>query len=419
MQVDEQRERNARHKIGRAYIGGKSNIHNVHTVTFQPKGIATTQDRVVMDRWEIYGQYYLFLAVFDGHSGSRAAHYTSEMLPTRIRRKLRAFIHNVGGKLDRENIAQNEPKVTDLLKREIQEFDKSIGDALQQICPRPWELTEEQARHLIQEHEEVIQRAFSGTTVALAIINLNQRFMWAVGVGDSTVGLCTVDSEGNTSGRRLCEMHTFKDPQEYFRAVMAHSYAEQPLFDHNDRILGWIAVARAIGDFALKLSAAYTAHLFQYLPGLSGDPPLSAYVPRILTPPYIISEPSVRFTDLQPFWDTGSKIFLFTDGVDNLVNGQYVFTPEQQSKADPVDIVAGLLAERIDPRIDELLGHQTIPRWSGPENNRASDVLGNLLGGQDIERLEMVTDMTRLEARTGWPFHIDDTSLIVWGLADA
>ncbi|KAI0368705.1 protein serine/threonine phosphatase 2C [Pilatotrama ljubarskyi] len=414
----EPREYNARDRIGKAYIGSKSNIHNVHTVTFQPKGIATTQDRVVVDRWEICGQYYLFLGVFDGHSGSRAAHYASEMLPTLIRRKLRTFINSVGGKLDRDNIAQNEPKVTSLLKREVQKFDKSIGDALQQICPRPWELTEDEARRLIEEHSEVIERAFSGTTVALAIINLNERFMWAVGLGDSTVGLCVVDSDGNASGERLCELHTFKNPKEYFRATMAHPYAEQPIFDHEDRMLGWIAVARAVGDFALKLPATYTAHLFQYLPDLSGDPPLSAHVPRILTPPYIISEPSVRFTDLRPFWDTGSKVFLFTDGVDNLVNGQYVFTPRQQSGADPVDVVAGLLAEKIDPRIDSLLGHKTIPRWSGRENNRASDVLGNLLGGQDIERLEMVTDMARLQAKGDWPFHIDDTSIIVWPLSD-
>ncbi|KAI0360005.1 hypothetical protein OH77DRAFT_1394648, partial [Trametes cingulata] len=310
--------------------------------------------------------------------------------------------------LHRDNIAQHEATVNSLLKREIRKFDKSIGDALQQICPRPWELTEEEARLLIKELRDIVERAFSGTTVSLAIINLQSRFMWAVGVGDSSIGLSTIDNNGRTTGQRLCELHTFKNPQEYYRAVMAHSYAEQPLFDHED----------PIGDFALKLDATYLAHVFQYLPGLGGDPPVSTYIPKIRTPPYIIAEPSVRFADLQPFWGTGSKLFLFTDGVDNLVDGYFVFTPRQHSGADPIDVVAGLLAEDIDPRIEEILGHKAIPNWSGLEGNRASNVLGNLLGGQNVERLEMVTDVSRLNSRDGCPFHIDDTSIIVWALSD-
>ena len=45
-------------------------------------------------------------------------------------------------------------------------------------------------------------------------------------------------------------MHTFKDPKEYFRATMAHPYAEQPLFDWEDRILGWLSVPR--GAYPLR-----------------------------------------------------------------------------------------------------------------------------------------------------------------------
>ncbi|KAI0368700.1 protein serine/threonine phosphatase 2C [Pilatotrama ljubarskyi] len=413
----ENRERSARQRIGKNYIGYKSAILSVNTVTFQPRGVDKNHDRIVTDLWHLFDQRWLFLAVFDGHMGSTAADYTSKVLPTIIRRKLRAFIHSKGGRLDRQNVAEHEHEVTVLLKDVIERFDRSIGEAVVNICPRPWELTEEESRRLALEHTEVLERAFTGTTLSLALINIDQRFMWAAGVGDSSVGLSTVGSDGKVQSQRLCEMHTFKNPKEYYRAVMAHSYAEQPLFDWEDRILGWVNVARAIGGFSLKMHASYLANLFRYLPGADAFP-LSTYIPKIVSPPYVISEPSVHFTDLQPVWKPGGKIFLFTDGVDNLVDGWLVFRPREHSGADPIHVVSALLTDHVDPQIEHILGHPIIPRWSGRENNRASDVLGNLLGGADVERLEMVTDMNRLDDETGWPFHIDDTSIIVWPLTD-
>lgn len=170
----------------------------------------------------------------------------------------------------------------------------------------------------------------------------------------------------------------------------------------------------------MKLHSSYLANLFQYLPRYERHCPFAKYAPKILTPPYITSEPSVRFTDLHSVWRPDSKIFLFTDGVDNLVDGWLVFKPREHSGADPVDVVSALLAgDQVDPRIEEILGHKVVPRWSGQENNRATDVLGNLLGGEDVERLEMVTDLNRLDDQVGWPFHIDDTSIIVWHITDA
>lgn len=174
----------------------------------------------------------------------------------------------------------------------------------------------------------------------------------------------------------------------------------------------------AIGNLSLKLRGPYLAKLFRYLPGLDAFP-FDKYIPKIKTPPYIDCYPSVRFTDLEPVWRRDGKIFLFTDGVDNLVDGWLVFKPRQHSGADPVDVVAALLADPIDPRTEEILGHEVVPRWSGSENNLAMDILGNLLGGTNIERLEMVTNLERLnDHRSDWPFHIDDTSIIVWRIDD-
>lgn len=45
------------------------------------------------------------------------------------------------------------------------------------------------------------------------------------------------------------------------------------------------------------------------------------------TPPYIIATPSLRYVDLQPFRACKPVLLLFTDGVDNLVSGRFLFQP--------------------------------------------------------------------------------------------
>ncbi|EIW57416.1 uncharacterized protein TRAVEDRAFT_48455 [Trametes versicolor FP-101664 SS1] len=299
-------------------------------------------------------------------------------------------------------------------------LEKRIGTAVREICPHPEKLTEEQARALIEEHHEILWRAFSGTTLVFALINVDEHFMWAAGVGDSSVGMSYIGSDGKRKGKRLCTMHTFQNQQEYFRATMLHPASEQPLFDKADRILGWMSVARAIGDYSLKFRVAYLANLFRYLPGLE-DAPFHKYIPKIKTPPYIIGWPFARFTDLEPYWSRGLKVFLFSDGVDNIIDGWQLFKPREHSGADPIDVVAALLADgEIEPRVADILGNPVVSRWSGEEENRAVDVLGNLLGGTDVERLERVTDLKLLTDDTPGchPFHMDDTSIIVWQVTD-
>ncbi len=168
----------------------------------------------------------------------------------------------------------------------------------------------------------------------------------------------------------------------------------------------------------MKFRASYLTNLFNFTP--YGDTfRILKYAPKIVTPPYVIAEPSVRFVDLEPIWGEQNKLLLFTDGVDNLVDGNLVFNPEKHSGADPVDIVSALLSDEVDPEVQRVLGHPIDPHWSGDVDNKAIDILGNLLGGTDVERLEMVTDEERLrDTGEGWPFHIDDTSIFVWGLAD-
>lgn len=139
--------------------------------------------------YSLFVLYILLLCSINilGHGGTATAEYTASKLPKRIRHALLDLIRAHDG-LDRENVEQADISVSKMLQTEIRTFDKSIGQAVKKLCSNPAELTEEQARALVAEHSEVLQRAWCGTTLAAALINVTHRFMWAIGVGDSTVG---------------------------------------------------------------------------------------------------------------------------------------------------------------------------------------------------------------------------------------
>ena len=57
------------------------------------------------------------------------------------------------------------------------------------------------------------------------------------------LALSTVDDTGSRRGIKLCKLHTLKNPQEYYRVVMAHKSAEGEVVDVNDKILGWLGMS--------------------------------------------------------------------------------------------------------------------------------------------------------------------------------
>ncbi|KAJ7640772.1 protein serine/threonine phosphatase 2C, partial [Mycena polygramma] len=367
----------------------------VHTVTFQPLLSRRNEDRVVTEFWDIKGNTWLFLAVCDGHGGTTTAEYTAGVLPKRI--------HSLVSELDLANI--DDSAISKKLKRKVVNFDKSIGEDLKRICPDPKSLTEEDARALIAKHPEIIERAYYGTTFSAAVINITLKTMWTIGVGDSTVGLSYLDADNNRLSQELAEIHSPTNPKEFFRVSMAHPSAEKRVLEEN-RVLNFLAMTRAIGDFFLKFRSSFTANLFRFVP--------TTFVTKreiiselSLTPPYLIARPSVKYTDLAPLWDRGLLVVLFSDGVDNFVAGRWVFHPGNPCKANPLQVVVDLLQDDIDPYVPDTLGHGVQPRWTG---NRAVDVLGNLAGGTDAGRMQKVVDAAE-------ELYIDDTSIIVFDVS--
>ena len=166
----------------------------------------------------------------------------------------------------------------------------------------------------------------------------------------------------------------------------------------------------AIGDLALKMDGAYMRHLFQFVPGHGT---LSQFANRVVSPPYVSATPSLRFLDLDPIWGYDPILVLHSDGVDSLVDGEVVFSPGVSRKIKPLDVVCTLLPNQLfDHQVEAMLGHKLEPQWSRNEENMAIDILGNLLGGANAERLEMVMDRRRLQAAEP-VFIIDDVTIVV------
>ena len=173
-----------------------------------------------------------------------------------------------------------------------------------------------------------------------------------------------------------------------------------------------------IGDFSLKFHSSFLTQIFSFLPTTAS----SSYIPGITkynkTPPYVIAKPNLRYINLQSFRDRSPMLLLFTDGVDNIVSGDFDFklTPR---KEDSSDVVSALLGDRIGSRVRDILGHGVESRWPGCDGNRAIEVLGNLLGGTDVGRLSMSMDPAILSRGEDAQFYIDDTSIIICDIFQA
>ncbi|EIW57438.1 protein serine/threonine phosphatase 2C [Trametes versicolor FP-101664 SS1] len=391
------------------------NLPGVDWVSFQPGPHQNSDQMVAEGPWDILGQRWLFLAICDGYGGPDTARFVADALPQRLLPALALTIRrHCGGLLDRKNCEEASPHIADMLRAQIVDLDYSLMGAVQRACPKPKYLaSKEYAMGLIREHAStgVFARAAQGSTLAMAIIAIEDRFMWVAGVGNSTVALSTVDHEGTRRAKRLCTRHTFGNPEEFQRVLAARALSAHAPIDSTHPLLRWSPLTRVIGHVPLKMEHAYMENLFRHV-HIDNDVQLSDLVGKIRLPSYLTAEPEVHFVDLKPVWGRDPVLLLFTEGVDHLVDDSFVFNPGTSRGVDTLDIVPALLSDSPDSTVEAILGHDVLPRWSGAERNRAFDVLGNLLGGRNTNRLREVLQKPLSEAERN-RFVIRDTSLII------
>ncbi|KAI9000614.1 hypothetical protein BD414DRAFT_511300 [Trametes punicea] len=329
----------ARDELSGLCVATHHDSTNTHIATFEPLATRVNLDRTVVQKRDIAGQRWLLLMACD-------AEYAISVLPKRFRKGLRYFVKRQ-------------------LHGAVRKFDDELGEAVKKICPTPETLSDEQSETLVRQHRETIQRASAGTTLVAAIFNVHNRCMWTVSIGDSTVGISSVNADGRRDG--------LTTPREHFRVAIKHPRDELSDLGENDRILGHLAMTRALGDFAMKLGRPCNRSSVQ-IP--SAERRHRALL-RPRTPSYISSRPSVRFMDLEPHY--------------------HAVVSQLDRSVDPGRVVAGLIGDASD-RMEaaKILGHSVEPQWRAPNGNRAVEVLVDLFGSADPERVRGAIDQARL-----------------------
>ncbi|KAF5379045.1 hypothetical protein D9615_006038 [Tricholomella constricta] len=374
----------------------------IHAVSFQPTPTKANEDRYVVQEWDdISGPPWLFLAVLDGHGGTDTVDYTANNLPSFLRDALRLRLAS--------SVSVNPDEVSSLLRSQIEKFDHEIGEAVKNLCPKPEEFEDDFARKLVNGPDsDIFRRAYAGTTLAAALIDGHKKHLWAIGLGDSSVVLLNFDQGGGNTGQKLHTLHNTFTPSEYARVKLSHPSWE-PNVIKDSRVLGILSVTRALGDFSFKMHSEYS-RIFAKMPSKYGDFPLYDVTNDNHSPPYISATSEVRYIDLSSQCDKPSLI-LYTDGVNNIIEGRYLFRKEKPYTADVAAALCSLLNEPLDHQfLGEVFDHEVESRWN---DNRAVELLGNILGGRDVTRLTQVLSPELLSMTGESDLYVDDTTIIV------
>ncbi|KAI0714426.1 protein serine/threonine phosphatase 2C [Cerioporus squamosus] len=395
---------------------------SVHGVTLKSPCAIENEDRMVIQAANIREQSWVLLAVCDGHSGSATANYVAQRLPKYLRSALKEVIKDqLRGCVSRENLVDNADVISNMLQTEIKNLDDDIGLAVARLFDDADALTDQEALRLIDKHEEIIERAFQGTSVVLALINVDHYLIWAAGLGTSTVAISTRSDEvGVRQAETLCERHALDIREERERVAAAHPSEE--VVDDQLRLLGLLPLVSR-GDFHLKYGNAFLYRLFSLLPHTAPDgTPLRNHYQRVDTPPYVSNEASVRFMDYGSLWDRWPILMLYTNGVDQLIDGSQVHNPGIHSSADPASVMSFLLglSDKVKPVVESILGHGVERKWNeiGDNLNRATEILGNLLGGTNVARLQLVVNQSPQVDRNQGDHRLalDDTTILLCDL---
>jgi len=156
----------------------------------------------------------------------------------------------------------------------------------------------------------------------------------------------------------------------------------EPQCIYNNRVLGVMAVTRAIGDFGFKLPAVYTERVFLNANlGVPAD--VRSFISRNITPPYISGVPEVQHVELVQ--GTSSFLLMCSDGLMDLYEDQRL-------------------------ELNEILSKKWVEKVGkgySKESNLALSVLREALGGEDEEK---VSRMITVEMSFKW---MDDTTILV------
>ncbi|KAF9244851.1 phosphatase 2C-like domain-containing protein [Melanogaster broomeanus] len=367
--------------------------NSVDSVTFQPYSEYTylNQDRYSVEEWDLHGGAWQFNAVYDGHCGHDTVNFVYKRLPSMIRMSLQALLSSSSDTVPSPEL------VSEALSNAIRHLDDSIRSDLFDFLPsdKLTSMSDAQLSDYIRRHKSewdtISARCTQGATVILSLMDPLKRNLWIVNLGDSQAVLARKRSS-EWSALILNSLHNGNNPTECQRIMREHPGEYQCVSDN--RVVGYLAPTRAIGDTWLKVPAVYTRRVLgEYTPDWMSPPLVEEYTGRILTPPYVSDVPDVQHYVLDTTRaNHESFLIICSDGLLDLY--------------DNIDatLTAQDLADRWVNIIDLSLRKR---KENEAPRNLAFDLLRDAIGGEDIE---LASRNITLEMDDKW---IDDVTLLV------
>ncbi|KAH9485310.1 Protein phosphatase 2C-like protein C10F6.17c [Psilocybe cubensis] len=357
-------------------------------VGFQPcpNPEETSQDRFVINDWPLPNGTWIFRAIFDGHAGHETADYASSALPDIIKGALTAVVE--------KDAHPSSSAVSEALSNAISSFDKGIGQAIVDLFPDEQALAEmpiEDIQRIINDNgpnSATILKGMRGTTALVSLADPAKANIWVASLGDCAAVLGLKEISGEWNAQVLSKAHNGENDVEEERVRQEHPGEEECMMDN--RVLGAIAVTRAIGDFSFKLPAIYTERVFlNSNPGFLVPDKVRGYIGRSKTPPYMTGVPEVEHINLKALNATSTFLIMCSDGLTDLY--------DDRLKLNEV------LASRWVGIVGEQYGLKD-------RKNLALTLLRDGLGADEENKGEKISRMITVEMAFKW---MDDTTILV------
>ncbi|KAG6813656.1 hypothetical protein H0H92_008893 [Tricholoma furcatifolium] len=369
-------------------LAGANSYQDTDCVTFQPcpDPEVTNQDRYAIFDWDLGNGKWHFRLLLDGHAGHETVDYVLQTLPQTFHNGLVELVSrmepsaDVVSKLLQDVITSLDVKLTqDLhgLFPDIDSFANLSDDAISAII-------NDQASG--GKNASIVSRCMRGTTVLVALVDPGCSNLWVASLGDGQAALGVRQSDGSWEASVLSSFHNGENVSEKEQIFKEHPNEEGCVL--KNRVLGAIAVTRAIGDHLFKLPSPYTERIFMNAKeGFQFSKDVQEFLGRNKTPPYLSNRADVEHIRLE-----GKETFLVlcSDGLYELY-------------AQRIPL------EHTDFKLAAKHWIQTVAEGlrSASKENLALYLLRDALGGDDIG---LVSRMITVEMDEKW---MDDTTILV------
>ncbi|KAI0829675.1 protein serine/threonine phosphatase 2C [Trametes gibbosa] len=369
-----------------------------------------SQDRHRVEEWAMPGGTWTYTAVFDGHMNHHTVDHISAALGPHLKDSLAAALRSGHSQSALNTL------VSGVIGHSLESLDGALVSDFLDVFPssKPEELRRLQPSRVKQllrgpptdrkntGHLKAA-RAFGGTTALVALVDPTESYLWVANVGDCVAVLGQKDPAGTWRGSVVNSIHNGSNPGELERIRAEHP--EETDCTWNNRVLGFLAPTRAIGDAWLKLPAVYAELTFKHLDAdwLTAEV-MEPHIPRIRTPPYLSSKPDVYHIPLRKGEGRGQVsgnaaqpriLILCSDGLSDLYEG-YSF---QDMAEEWVQVVGR--------ELDSLDSRTTAGSGTGSRANLAMTLLREAIGGSDTQ---LVSRNLTVEMEERW---MDDTTIVV------